>query len=484
MNIILKGFDGEPIMPVIEQALRDIPIETCISICNRKECIPSLNTQNHHWYDASLLRAGKYPDVDWADIISLDEDLIEKMQPCESVFMTMISRYAQPNDLSYKERTRQYIAHLRYWNHVLETQKIDVFFANNMPHQCYDWVIYCLCKEKGISTFYLDRFAVLDRVFLTKDWENPGEDLQKYFSHLKNTHKESEEDISMPKMYEDYLQAPLKQENTKTLWYTSWDLDRQQKQLHRKSFFIKWSGVAITLLWKAPGNFIKAIFSPAFWERKWGQHKTFHMYDQNTQEPDLSKPYIYYPLHYEPEAMLCPLSGAFADQTLSAQLLAWHLPKNVSIYVKEHPRQGELHRSRSFYQAFLDIPSVKLVPRDYDTFTLIRNAKAIATGVGTAGLEGLFCKKPVLMFGHFFYQYISGVYPIRTHDDCREAIHEIFQEGKQPSLSEVRCFLKAVAESGETYLGPQTHTDNLSKEERTKKMGNYIANYIHQNIPL
>ncbi|MDP7477526.1 MAG: hypothetical protein QF442_03700, partial [Candidatus Peribacteraceae bacterium] len=86
-------------------------------------------------------------------------------------------------------------------------------------------------------------------------------------------------------------------------------------------------------------------------------------------------------------------------------MLAACIPEGVQIYVKEHPNQGELLRDVEFYETLNATASVTLVPRSTNTFDLSENAVAIATATGNAGLEGLFKGRPVLLFGHRYYQY-------------------------------------------------------------------------------
>jgi capsule polysaccharide export protein KpsC/LpsZ len=175
----------------------------------------------------------------------------------------------------------------------------------------------------------------------------------------------------------------------------------------------------------------------------------------------------------QPEASTCPKAGAFTDQERIIELLAFHLPAQVKLYVKEHPNQGELLRNCAFYQRLLDIPQVQFVPKNFSTFTLIENAKAIATCTGTAGFESLFRAKPVLMFGHRFYQYARGVYCIHSSQDCKEALKKILENGEVPTIRDARLFLKSVQDTAaETYVGyPES---KYSIKQQANIMGEYI----------
>lgn len=141
------------------------------------------------------------------------------------------------------------------------------------------------------------------------------------------------------------------------------------------------------------------------------------------------------------------MAGAFVDQDISIHVLSKTAPNDVLIYVKEHPRQrkvGTLGRTLQFYRDLVAMPNVRLVAHETDTFDLREHCAAVATGTGTAGLEAIFRGKPVILFGHVFYQYGPAVFQVKTHSDCEHAMKEIFHNTVKPSSMEARRFLKAV----------------------------------------
>ena len=112
MNILLKAFDGTKYKPMVDAAFRGRTIGTCICITD-EYVQPSINAKRFVHMPAKPLRECTYPGVDWSTIAPLDEELVEKMRHCEGLFMPMMDRYARRSDISYAERKRQYMAHLR-----------------------------------------------------------------------------------------------------------------------------------------------------------------------------------------------------------------------------------------------------------------------------------------------------------------------------------------------------------------------------------
>src|SRR5262249_10266225 len=63
------------------------------------------------------------------------------------------------------------------------------------------------------------------------------------------------------------------------------------------------------------------------------------------------------------------------------------------------------------------------------------------------GWEGLFRRKPYLMFGHHVYQYAPGVIAVDDRASCKRALDRVLHEGFAPEIRDLRLFLKAVEET-------------------------------------
>ncbi len=464
MNILLKAFDGAKYQPLLKAAFEDRDIGTCITITNI-EITPEIHAKKHVWMPAKPLRDALYPSMDWNEIAPLDAEILEKMRNAEAMFMPMVDRYARRGDISYAERKRQYLAHLRYWNHMLDKEKIGLFLINHIPHQCFDYVIYELCRAKGIPTYHLERCYSVDGVFLVKDVEASAEQLVPEMDRLKKEYVDPSKEVPLSPSYEAFYQAEIAK--TEIPWFTG----ARPKHLTRKSFIGKWVGKSWELLNNKPKKFVQATLSPDVWHRKFTQHRTMQFYDAHAHEPDFTKPYVYAPLHMQPEETTSPRGGVFVNQELIVEMLAAHVPPGTMVYVKEHPAQGELCRSEEFYKAMDVYPNVQFVPRNCDTFKLTEHAVAVATVTGTAGIEALFLEKPVFLFGHRFYQHAPGVYRIHSNEDCKRAVQEIFTEKKKPTLRDIRIFLKAIDNLTAPYEGGPLRSDQASREERAHEVG-------------
>jgi len=474
MNIILKSFEGAHEPQIIEQALKNITVNTCISIVWNKDRMPRIKASDHTYMSAADLKAGKYTEVNWNTITPLDEELIENMRHSESIFMDMIRRFS-PEEIPYEKRRRQYFDHLRYWNHVLEVKNIELLVCSHVPHQNYDIVLYDLCRHKDIPVLLLERCYLVDHFFMTESWQESAKELKK---HIEQLQKKYDTNIPIPlsKRMEQYIKTQT--EKNPVPWFLH--MGGEQKHLQKKGFLQKWGRIGMRMLLHKPQKFFSYILRPEFWKRKLHDHKTIKMYNDNAISPDPDTSYVYFALQTEPEMSLCPMSGAYADQLLTVELLATYLPKDTLIYIKEHPEQGEWYRSKQYYQQLLDIPSVRLIKRDTSSFALMDNAKAVITGTGSVAMEALLRQIPVIMMGHRFCMYAPDVHTIHSSADMKRAIQDIFEKNKKPDMKKTRIFLKAVEDlAGGTMIGtPKGPYMQHTLDEQAEIMGAYIEKRI------
>ena len=125
---------------------------------------------------------------------------------------------------------------------------------------------------------------------------------------------------------------------------------------------------------------------------------------------DLNKKFIYFPLHYEPERTTNPDGENFHDQFLALVKLRNLIPKDVNIYVKEHPAQfynifwGHRGRSPLFYKLVKNINGLYLVNTKFNISELILKSQFVATITGSVALESAALGKICLTFGSTWYE--------------------------------------------------------------------------------
>jgi hypothetical protein len=157
------------------------------------------------------------------------------------------------------------------------------------------------------------------------------------------------------------------------------------------------------------------------------------------------EPYIFFPLHHQPEASTCLAAPRWVDQDRIAERLAINAPAGVKIVVKENPKTFG-RRGRSYFGPLRDLPNICLIHPEVSNDTLLRNAAVILAINGTAGMEGIAMGKRVAILGRPAYDIYSGV---RALDFPEEIFSHLADTHWQPEsmTDERRTFLAAMAES-------------------------------------
>jgi len=389
----------------------------------------------HHFRDCTY---GNFHDLDKYSELPLDRYILDSMSVCESNVLKMMERYQFSKGLLfYEERINLYHRQLRYWYNYLAINRIEVCLFSVIPHVVFDYILYCLCKKLGIKTVLFYRTTILldSNVSIY-----PMLDIDEQMIGIKGR-------------YEYHLMNPEKFELS--------DRASSYLSLRQGNDGKTFTGVAVKKRdirkYFSPEKYIKHIAYKVDyifeWIKLWGRpvdllcrmaykmnlgNMTYPAFQKN---PDLECAFIYVSLHYQPECSTSPMGGCFVHQDLMLDILMNTIPKNIKIYIKAHLRGGMSHTL--FRRLQTDARTVLLDP-SMNSFKLINKSIAVATITGTAGWEAFINKKPVLMFGSYFYQDAPGVFKVETMGECREAVSTIISGRCLIEEEHVTAFLKAI----------------------------------------
>jgi hypothetical protein len=135
-----------------------------------------------------------------------------------------------------------------------------------------------------------------------------------------------------------------------------------------------------------------------------------------------SSPFIYFPLHYEPEANVDVYGGDYPFQLDALAALASVLPDGWKVLVKENPAQRFARRSPAFYRLFSMIPNVNWVSDETPTKDLIDGCALVGTVLGTAGYEAMLKGKACVFFGDPWYKDLPGAHRFHPGIDIQALV--------------------------------------------------------------
>ncbi|MFN3171100.1 MAG: hypothetical protein ACE37E_10450 [Hyphomicrobiales bacterium] len=395
------------------------------------------------------------------DIVPFDPSDLTSVE--EATALSMLDRndsYSQTMD--YGQRVEFLLLMLGYWSLVFERTQATAVIFEEVPHQAIDYALYLAAGHHGLLTVVPIR-GLPDAGFLANDkvGGKPRGILEQQKASADGVRAGTGAEAFIAGMDADY---------DTHLNMILWDHKDSVREIVSKSSRIRQSLTLARTL--RPRHGLKQYWTNlrhfkndqktarrtlqnsrmTYPEFLWHKSRTLikkarlrRLYQRLTsQAPDLTQPFIYCCLQYQPEASTSPMAGRYVDQWLMVAHLAAVLPDGWHIYVKEHPSQfsgeysryGERFRSEAFYKKLLSYENVSLVPLHIDSFTLIDASRAVAGPGGSVCFEAVARGKAAINFGEGFFVGCPGIHQVKKAEEVAVAVNHIASEGA-PSKSEV-----------------------------------------------
>lgn len=132
--------------------------------------------------------------------------------------------------------------------------------------------------------------------------------------------------------------------------------------------------------------------------------------------------FVFYPLHYEPEASLTYFAEFYDDQLNTIRNISKCLKNDQYLIVKEHPQQPGILLTKKFRELRKSISNILFLPAEYPTRKLIDKVELTITISSTAGWESLLAEKPVVVIGNVFYDKHPDAYLFTNYDELKKYI--------------------------------------------------------------
>ena len=157
------------------------------------------------------------------------------------------------------------------------------------------------------------------------------------------------------------------------------------------------------------------------------------------QKPDYHKKYVFFPLHYQPEASTIVCAQKYEKQLFFIDSWAKSLPADTVLYVKEHYALIG-HRDPQFYKELEKYPNVFMLDPWEPARNLIEKAVAVTTLTGTAGWEAMLLRKPVFLGGNIVFDNAPGIIKV---EDIYGNYLDMLGKWEQPTREEIIKYLCA-----------------------------------------
>jgi len=502
-KVFLVNFSSPALVEAAKRMQSSGSIDVLYWLCYRegfeeaqknKDIFP--NAIMHHIYDAIKCIPPKGVNIDNFDPI--DKEIIEKCQEYAQQILVMLGR-ADYEDSTLVKKRSFYYSYLKFFKGMIGKYNPDYILFYDIPHGVVDFTLYGLAKVLGIKTLILHQPTIEGRVMIMEDYKKHSEELHDEYARIIDQNLKADD---LPSDLKEYYQIQTNPNIDSTPSYS------KKAMKNRPPFSFPGLGRLVKSFYN--GNFFKKIkyFFEMFFTRR--QSGTIHQdmlgiemklkmikwqrqnesvkkeYESLQIEPDMSKKFIYFPLHFQAEQSTLPMGGVYDDQFLAIEILSKAIPSDWVIYVKESPLQwlpfnidSRLYRYAGYYKKIAKLKNVFLVSVETPSQILTNSSKAVATITGTAAWEAVMRSKPSLLFGYNWHMYCDGVFKINNLDDCKMAIKKIY-EGFLPSSQKVINFLHAFSKV--TALAPyykiRKFPDLTSKKIVVENISQLITSHL------
>ncbi|MBD5487952.1 MAG: hypothetical protein HDR13_04050 [Lachnospiraceae bacterium] len=472
INLLLPGVMEKLLnRAMIDKALSEIEVDNLYMIVNDKDDLKYYDDLGTCYLREDVAR-GIFTDeqLELWEFIPLEDEVFEYMNPYVVEIINQQRRFEQRYDFqvssAWESHYRIFMRNLLFWNSMLERKQITHVFFTRIPHEGYGSIIYHLCKMKNIPVMMAFASLIPNRDYPLTDYMTSDKAIREEYERLQEVYRDkSAEDIE--------LEGNTKEEFAK---WTSLDPDKMKPAYMkgnklRQTFRARYGETNLIRVWRGilgkeyekygmgigflgaslaripkllstvPATYKQWIYARPYWKET---KEVNDFYEKVSELPKPGEKYIYFALHYQPEATSNPLGGgAYTDQIFPLQILCRSIPKDMHVYVKAHPAQLAFFGGISYYQDMLRMPQVRLMKMECSTYELIKNAFAVASLTGTACWESQFYGVSAILFGYSYKNASPLAYHVRTVKECRQAIQDIQEHKKTTTLKDLKLYTMA-----------------------------------------
>lgn len=367
-------------------------------------------------YDAITMNGPAYDEVCLSPTVNVADISSESLYSALKIY----DRCDQGGKLSTSERMYLFQRQVSFAKGLLEEQNVTQIVFSNIPHLPYDYALYLAAQLGSIPVVMANTTPIHGYYYITR--KIGGSPL-------------TVSGITSPVEYSSLIE-PFLFSNKNNLWYMG-------RQNSSKGFISSIrAGGSLRLGARSAAVFVKRRLvggSPkklASIKRKQGVFSgdSLSMLERlkvtrqqsrglNTIRREYNKHaslflpenYIFFPLHYQPEATTAPLAGFWSDQLSLIERIASSLSDNTRLIVKEHSTTfhpdfyGGSGRFPGYYEYIAQIPGVTMISLDHSTKELVKNSKAVIALTGTAGWEAVVNGVPCISVAPSWYSECEGV---------------------------------------------------------------------------
>lgn len=357
---------------------------------------------------------------------------------------------------SYAARKDLLTRHILFWNRFFTDYRIDGVIHENLGQEGYDYVALQLARARSIPTLTFNIAGQFPRVLFVQETESGIGDLA-LGRHLKGADpqiREREASDFIRRSLKETQRSPdagLKSEPVgyKTHAMISWLFDR--------SIYVN-KGILRSLPTVALRKIVRVLRSPkeSFFNLR-RSSRLMRISSNNQKEEasvctdaNLSIPYLYFPLHFQPETSTSIKARSFYRLREAVAFVASALPPGFMLLVKEHPHQFRrlLEREEGFYRQIAAIPQVQLIHHSTPNGVLVKSSRAVVCASHSSiTAHAILNNKIVISLGDSHFREAPGYFCVRSTEELSTVMSHVVAGTAADSFGRLEEFVTALEAS-------------------------------------
>lgn len=313
----------------------------------------------------------------------------------------------------------------KFFEKILDEINPD-FLITTTTSDHHDHLLYEMCKKRGIRVLMQRTSRMGYRSIISEEIDEIDE-----FENKR--HGEYSSDMSLAKVEELFDEHSLLTQYKKIK--AKYKIPKSEKLKAFLSFlingnesnkrYVNFGKTRTKIFWSGTGirNFRRKKNIQNFMEKKF-----LRKLDDT--------PFIYFPLHKEPERFLSIGTPYYANQKEMIKYLAKAIPVGYKLYVRDHPsmlRTTLWARSIDYYKEVLDLPNVEIIHSEFDVKEIFKKCSLVVTINGTSSLEAAIRNKPSIILTKTDFSDISSIIKVNKLEDLPKLIREGLKKKVSPA---------------------------------------------------
>lgn len=443
--------------PIVEKIRSRIPGCRILGVEERLETSDSVFDEIITSHDDALF--GSYSKFDLTSL-HMSAELYEEVRAFEGQAMRMIDRIKYHNQAEYispiggvgryrdsfDARADLIFRHSLFWDYILRSRKIDAVVSQNFSHLGFDLPLVKFCQNRSIPHLIFHDVGQFPGVLYVQERVEDlgalglGEEIRtlchdqlisetpnRVTSHLQRLTGDTTllSPVHMPPSVAQgkhfktgALSSLLSMANPRREIMTMGDVSA--------AIFEKLTRL-VRHPWRTVGRSSRTLKRIVNTRRS--------MKDEAAvSDEGLPKcKFVFFPLHFQPEASTSAKGRHFVDQRESVALVARSLPADWMLVVKEHPHQWRrlYARPRNYWRRIAAIPRVWVTPHYAENLPIIQRCEGVVSiSHSTLGVEAWANGKKVVFLGDSHLREAPGI-------TCTSSLEELKQLWESPTLGTV-----------------------------------------------